>query len=163
SRRNRSNPERCPRRSRCGCCSGRARTEAASRRRRAPHLRPEPGRSRLSRRLHRIAVTMPIQVACSCGKKLHVRDELSGKKIKCPACGGVLAVDGQSPAPAKPPPAPSVKTAPPALPEAAAPKKREEQESSPSYWDCQRDFTNGLLVVTGDALWFNKLADKELK
>src|SRR5262249_8085192 len=45
----------------------------------------------------------------------------------------------------------------------AAPKKREEQESSPSYWDCQRDFTNGLLVVTGDALWFNKLADKELK
>jgi hypothetical protein len=31
---------------------------------------------------------MPIQVACSgCGKKLTVRDELVGKRIKCPACG----------------------------------------------------------------------------
>lgn len=31
---------------------------------------------------------MPIMVACSgCGKKLTVRDELVGKRIKCPACG----------------------------------------------------------------------------
>ena len=31
---------------------------------------------------------MPIQVSCSgCGKKLTVRDELVGKRIKCPACG----------------------------------------------------------------------------
>ncbi|MCI0685227.1 MAG: zinc-ribbon domain-containing protein [Gemmataceae bacterium] len=35
---------------------------------------------------------MPILVACSCGKKLKVRDELVGKKVKCPACGGVLEV-----------------------------------------------------------------------
>ena len=33
---------------------------------------------------------MPIQIACACGKKLNVRDELAGKKVKCPACGGVL-------------------------------------------------------------------------
>ena len=35
---------------------------------------------------------MPTVVSCSCGKKLNVRDELIGKKVKCPACGGVLTV-----------------------------------------------------------------------
>lgn len=35
---------------------------------------------------------MPIRVACSsCGKKLQVRDELAGKKVKCPGCGTAFA------------------------------------------------------------------------
>jgi hypothetical protein len=39
---------------------------------------------------------MPIQVACSCGKKFAAKDELAGKRVKCPTCGGAIAI----PAPA---------------------------------------------------------------
>src|SRR5215510_12255854 len=102
---------------------------------------------------------MPIQVACSCGKKLHVRDELAGKKIRCPVCGGVLAVDAATPAASKSPPVPAGPTAPPAVPDQAVRETNDRQTTLPSYWDCQRDFTQGLLVFTDDALWFNKLAD----
>jgi len=43
---------------------------------------------------------MPIQVSCSgCGKRLTVRDELVGKRIKCPACGNTFEA---SPAAATP-------------------------------------------------------------
>src|SRR5262249_6444839 len=35
---------------------------------------------------------MPILVPCSCGKKLQIKDELSGKRIRCPACQAVVAV-----------------------------------------------------------------------
>ncbi len=33
---------------------------------------------------------MPIKVICACGKKFAVKDEFSGKKVKCPACQKVL-------------------------------------------------------------------------
>lgn len=33
---------------------------------------------------------MPIKVICMCGKKFSVKDELAGKKVKCPACQKVL-------------------------------------------------------------------------
>ena len=36
---------------------------------------------------------MPITVTCEgCGKKLRVKDELAGRKGKCPACGTVLVI-----------------------------------------------------------------------
>ena len=35
---------------------------------------------------------MPITVTCSCGKSLKVRDELIGKRVKCPACGNTFPV-----------------------------------------------------------------------
>ena len=35
---------------------------------------------------------MPIQVACACGKKLSVKDELAGRRVKCPACQETLSV-----------------------------------------------------------------------
>lgn len=50
---------------------------------------------------------MPIRVKCpnaSCGKVMNVKDELAGKKGKCPGCGGVLPIPKASapaPAPAK--------------------------------------------------------------
>jgi DNA-directed RNA polymerase subunit RPC12/RpoP len=34
---------------------------------------------------------MPV-VACTCGKKLRARDDLAGKKVKCPGCGRLLTV-----------------------------------------------------------------------
>ncbi len=36
---------------------------------------------------------MPISVVCSgCDKKLTVKDDLAGRRIKCPACGEAVAV-----------------------------------------------------------------------
>ncbi|MFM9960137.1 MAG: hypothetical protein ACKV2Q_02815 [Planctomycetaceae bacterium] len=35
---------------------------------------------------------MPIKVTCACGKKLAVKDELAGKKVKCPACQKLLSI-----------------------------------------------------------------------
>jgi hypothetical protein len=35
---------------------------------------------------------MPITVTCSCGKSLKVRDELIGKRVKCPSCGNTFPV-----------------------------------------------------------------------
>jgi hypothetical protein len=42
---------------------------------------------------------MPIKVACQCGQSFNARDELAGKTVKCPKCGGALKI----PAPAKAP------------------------------------------------------------
>ncbi|MCI0682315.1 MAG: DUF1559 domain-containing protein [Gemmataceae bacterium] len=55
---------------------------------------------------------MPLRTACSsCGKKLQVRDELAGKKVKCPDCGTVFVAAGEAAAikaaptrPSAPPP-----------------------------------------------------------
>jgi hypothetical protein len=35
---------------------------------------------------------MPIPVSCACGKEFNVRDELAGRKVRCPVCQEVLAV-----------------------------------------------------------------------
>jgi hypothetical protein len=37
---------------------------------------------------------MAISLTCECGKKLGVKDEMAGKKVKCPGCGTVLTVPG---------------------------------------------------------------------
>src|SRR3989442_876187 len=35
---------------------------------------------------------MPITFSCSCGKTLRTKDDLAGKRIKCPHCDAVLVV-----------------------------------------------------------------------
>jgi hypothetical protein len=41
---------------------------------------------------------MPVQFVCEhCGKTLRVRDDLAGKKVKCPHCQGVVRVPAQAP------------------------------------------------------------------
>jgi hypothetical protein len=35
---------------------------------------------------------MAITLSCECGKKLAVKEEMAGKKVKCPGCGAVLTV-----------------------------------------------------------------------
>lgn len=37
---------------------------------------------------------MPISVACDCGKSFRVKDELAGRKIRCPHCDTSLRVPG---------------------------------------------------------------------
>jgi hypothetical protein len=43
---------------------------------------------------------MPIAVACKCGKKLQVPDQLAGKAAKCPACGNAFKIPAAAVAPA---------------------------------------------------------------
>ncbi|HEX5273050.1 MAG TPA: hypothetical protein VFW33_21280 [Gemmataceae bacterium] len=35
---------------------------------------------------------MPIAFSCPCGRALRVKDELAGRRVKCPACGEALTV-----------------------------------------------------------------------
>jgi hypothetical protein len=35
---------------------------------------------------------MPIAVTCECGRAMRVKDELAGRKVRCPACAAVLTV-----------------------------------------------------------------------
>lgn len=44
---------------------------------------------------------MPITLKCGCGKTLQVRDELAGKRARCPACGKIVPIP--SPITRKPP------------------------------------------------------------
>lgn len=42
---------------------------------------------------------MAISLVCECGKKLSVKDELAGKRVKCPGCAATLLVAKSAPAP----------------------------------------------------------------
>lgn len=58
---------------------------------------------------------MPISVTCDCGQSFKLKDELAGKKGKCPSCGGVLVIPGPAPKPVEikpPPPSPRPATPP---------------------------------------------------
>lgn len=70
---------------------------------------------------------MPIQFACQCGKKLQVKDELGGRKVRCPGCSEVITIpmaSGKKPA-AAPTPATSGR-------KAAAPEKSAIKEKPPA-------------------------------
>jgi hypothetical protein len=38
---------------------------------------------------------MPIELTCSCGKRLQVAEEFSGRQGRCPACGELLQIPGR--------------------------------------------------------------------
>ena len=69
---------------------------------------------------------MPIAVDCACGRGLRIKDELAGKKVRCPECKSILAVPEQDlgaekefdfeEAPETPAPAPVQKLQPPMAP-----------------------------------------------
>jgi hypothetical protein len=97
---------------------------------------------------------MPISARCpnkECGKSLKVKDELAGKKVKCPACASVFVVPAAEPvaavepAPVKkkpaPPPPPAKK---PAAPAPAAPAKKKaapvlEDNDDEMFEDSERE------------------------
>jgi hypothetical protein len=63
---------------------------------------------------------MPLQVACKCGKKISVNDDMAGDTIHCVRCGRKIDVPAPKPPP-KPKPKPAPGTDAPAEPEAEAP------------------------------------------
>src|SRR5690606_14120272 len=53
---------------------------------------------------HKEQRSMYFQFACDqCGKKLKVRDELAGRRVRCPYCQNTISVPTQSPEPELPP------------------------------------------------------------
>ncbi len=66
---------------------------------------------------------MAIAVECGCGARFKVKDELAGRRGKCPKCGGVLMIEAAA-IPAEPAydmdDAPPERSAPAAKPQAAA-------------------------------------------
>ena len=67
---------------------------------------------------------MAISITCACGKTLRVKDELAGKRVRCPGCGQVSVLP--APAPTAPGIAPPVLVEPtdqPSVPPVAAPPR----------------------------------------
>ena len=73
---------------------------------------------------------MAIAVLCACGKETKVKDELAGKRIKCPACQSALTIPGASEdVAASVPPSPARR---PAL-------QQEEEEDAPPRRQASKD------------------------
>jgi hypothetical protein len=68
---------------------------------------------------------MAMNLSCTCGKTLRVKEEWSGKRVQCPACGKVLVVPGAA----------SVKVAAPAAPQL----KRTVEKPPPDPMEKTRD------------------------
>src|SRR2546428_11367635 len=45
---------------------------------------------------------MPIPVSCQCGQSFRAKDDLAGKRVKCPKCGQVLQIPGAAPSASAP-------------------------------------------------------------
>ncbi|MGE3805128.1 MAG: hypothetical protein AB7K24_10690 [Gemmataceae bacterium] len=80
---------------------------------------------------------MPIRVKClnpGCGKAMLVKDEMAGKKGRCPGCGGVIPIPAAEAAAEANPfafDAPGEAPAPPAAEEPPAPKSKPAPEPPP--------------------------------
>jgi hypothetical protein len=66
---------------------------------------------------------MPIQIKCACGKSLQAKDELAGKKVRCPGCAAILIAP-----PAQDAIVPAIDAAPPR--KTPPPLKFEEDEQT---------------------------------
>jgi hypothetical protein len=83
-----------------------------------------------------------IIVSCSCGKRLRVKDELAGKRIKCVGCGKTLAV----PAPAE------------AEPEAPEPEGKE-----PFFWADLHALGGKIFALSPEAFYLADLKEKQFQ
>jgi hypothetical protein len=104
---------------------------------------------------------MPITISCSCGKNLRVKDELAGKRIKCPACAGVI------PVPAPPKEEPEL-VAVEAVAADEAPREAEaevpqEAEGVPLFWADPNAAGGKIIALSDDALFVADLGEKEFK
>jgi hypothetical protein len=102
---------------------------------------------------------MPIVVACSCGKQLRVKDELAGKRIKCPACTAVVAI----PLPARGAPAAS-RPAPAGAGNHPRPVSRRpdgEREPAAAYWADPHALGGKIFALGEEALLVADVGDED--
>jgi hypothetical protein len=98
---------------------------------------------------------MPIVVSCKCGKNLRVKDELAGKRVKCPECAQLTTVPAATlPAgPAKQPADEKITARKAAAPSLASPP------SPPPFWVLASD----LLALSDDALYLTTLDEEKMQ
>jgi len=93
---------------------------------------------------------MPIEISCSeCDKRLRVKDELAGKKVRCPQCKGVIEVpaDGADAAPAA--------TAKKETPKKETPKKEAAKKETPKKETAKKQ------PAANEESWFVKTDEGE--
>jgi hypothetical protein len=110
---------------------------------------------------------MPLLVSCSCGKKLRVKEELAGKRVKCPACASVLNVPVPAEDEAEDVPVQVEAVDPP--PRARKPVREsepgEEREPAdePFFWTDTTALGGEIIAVSDEALYVASLKEKEFK
>ena len=99
---------------------------------------------------------MPINVACNCGKKYRLKDELAGKKFKCKECDQILIARSSPSAPKKKtsrgPARPKPDASTPPSQESDAPQRRRKKKKRKvdPYGDDYRDSPPSALDSLGD-------------
>src|SRR5437762_13865730 len=71
-------------------------------------------------------MVMPIPLSCNCGRAPRVKDELAGRKVRCPQCSAVLVV-----LPSTPPDDEEIGLLP--LEDSEPPRKADEDEKPKPY------------------------------
>jgi phage FluMu protein Com len=114
---------------------------------------------------------VPLTIRCTCGKRLRVKEELAGKRVKCPECGTTVSVpvpeeetvieapEEPRPEPRRPRPRkPDEETVVDERPPASAP---EPEQSAPLWFS--KGFRNSVLALGADAVYLASLDDEQLK
>lgn len=91
---------------------------------------------------------MPIVISCPCGKKLRVKEDHAGRKIKCPGCATVLSV---------PKPAAAKNAAPP-----REVKPARKNKARLAYW-IEPTSLDSLIALDDEALFVACLNNKQLE
>jgi hypothetical protein len=87
---------------------------------------------------------MPITVVCGCGKQFAVKDEVGGKRIKCPACAQAVDI----PLPMR---RPEPKEEPGPISSVFVPKEPARTEAAPPTPPKKRPFWKDPIVIAGAA------------
>ncbi|MCI0638207.1 MAG: hypothetical protein L0Y72_01055 [Gemmataceae bacterium] len=120
---------------------------------------------------------MPILLQCRCGKKLKVRDEFAGKKVRCPACGEISVAGEAILEPEILAPAPIIRPGPPPLqpvqPVRArqededdddseeTPKKKSRGESECACFHFKSGGSQGLFILARDGICYDYFDNKK--
>jgi len=99
---------------------------------------------------------MAILISCKCGKKLRVKDELAGKKVKCPGCAGLLSVPQPEPEEEEPVPTLEAEEAP--EPEESRPARKQAEPC----WLHSGLYDNAV-ALDDNALYVASLGDDEVE
>jgi len=107
---------------------------------------------------------MSILLSCRCGKKLRVKEELAGKKVKCPGCAAIVPVPAPAAEPPEPPEEEQEEPEPPPPPrskkEDVSPPEDEEQEAR-AFWVDPHALGGKIIALAEDGLYVADFNDEK--
>jgi hypothetical protein len=130
---------------------------------------------------------MSLLIECACGKKLNVRAELAGKKVKCPGCGNVVIAPAPLPdepqiqlevveetAVQTPTPPPvwtekKKKPAPPNIEDEDEEKDKADDDEDDAdaedftHWLFPGTFSTEIMVLSREGIWFDNIKGDGIK